>query len=198
MKSYQKIKFLLSASILCLLFVNTSAFAGTCDGLTGVAKGLCTAATLGVKCDNPEPSASQKSCERLEQEFIAATGQEAPWLVTCPCLSEPIDQYMADYKTNLMCSMNRKVLDIYTGERGEINGIGVLGYTVDLLNRRAIESDSDSTGVLKCATNDERIYNISEVEYNACISTIENFVATYIGTPVETISDDPNGVCGDL
>ena len=81
MKSYQKIKFLLSASILCLLFVNSStAIAGVCDESTGKEYGICIAATEGARCGSIEPSATSAACKRVTNKYIEASGaSSAPW-----------------------------------------------------------------------------------------------------------------------
>jgi hypothetical protein len=56
-----------------------------CDGLTGAAWGLCRGAiAAGCADDTGDPTA----CAHIEENYLAVTGEEAPWVVPpalCPC-----------------------------------------------------------------------------------------------------------------
>ena len=67
-----------AASLLCVPLAR----ADTCDGLTGQALGLCTAG-VAVGCE--EGTGNAQACSRLENAFRDATGEEPPWLASCPC-----------------------------------------------------------------------------------------------------------------
>jgi len=81
-----------------------------CDGLSGRALGLCTAATVGMRCDSQEPAASQSACDRVVGNFRELTGTEPPWIDQyCPCFlystisfgdvsSAICDVFVADYQ----------------------------------------------------------------------------------------------------
>jgi len=52
----------------------------SCDALTGQARGICIAATSGVKCNTRERNENSQACTRLEETFRQETGLEPPWL----------------------------------------------------------------------------------------------------------------------
>ena len=57
----------------------------TCDDYTGQARGICIAATKGVRCGQPDQAASPQACSELEAQFTEATGGEhPPWVSLCP------------------------------------------------------------------------------------------------------------------
>ena len=54
-----------------------------CAGLTGKAKGLCTAHAAGMRCGSEDSMASPEACDRVATIFEEETGSPPPSL--CPC-----------------------------------------------------------------------------------------------------------------
>ena len=81
MRKTKKVGILMVVALIVGIFSNpVVAQEDVCEGLTGKAKGLCTAATK-ANCEQIEPSASTQACERLANLYRDATGEEPPWLV---------------------------------------------------------------------------------------------------------------------
>ena len=55
-----------------------------CSDLTGRMKGLCTAYCEAMNCDEDNPKASDRACERVSDNYIIASDGEMP-----PCAGEP-------------------------------------------------------------------------------------------------------------
>ncbi len=56
-----------------------------CDGLSGVARGLCRA---GIAAGCADGTGNAMACMSIEENFVDATGELPPWLtpgVDCPC-----------------------------------------------------------------------------------------------------------------
>ncbi len=71
-------RLILVATVFTLLFAgNAWAQEGEndpCAGLTGKAKGLCTAYSLGMGCSSDSPSANAGACDKVATMFKEVTG----------------------------------------------------------------------------------------------------------------------------
>jgi len=159
-----------------------------CAGLTGAARGLCIAATHGANCQEAEPSATKKACDRLATKFRDVTrGQEPPWITNCPCpMDETINQLFAGYTDDLVCAMNPNEIAIHPE---------ILGST------RYFEASKQWLGSYFCQVYKDgslvgRIYIDDEAVVDDCIEDAKRIAATYVGTPVETVVN--GGVCWEL
>ncbi len=66
-----------------------------CEGLTGVARGLCRA---GIAAGCANGTGSPLACMRIEDNFVDATGDLPPWLTPsteCPCDYSAVPQTAA-------------------------------------------------------------------------------------------------------
>ncbi len=84
------LKFTMLISAIILMLLGTSAFAGNpadeaCTGLTGPAKGLCTAA-FNLGCGT-EAEINSNACASIEENYLKLTGEMPPWLAFCPCFT---------------------------------------------------------------------------------------------------------------
>jgi hypothetical protein len=88
--------------VICYLCISTgTAVAGNpdadprCEGLSGAAFGLCTAA-VSVGCDDPE--VTNPGCSSVADNFIKITGNPPPW-------TEPLCSNNGECAANELCQM---------------------------------------------------------------------------------------------
>jgi hypothetical protein len=158
-----------------------------CEGLRGAAYGMRIAPTA-IGCDDPDTA--PPGCTEIEENFTQITGEPPPWVSPiCPCfVSETIDEFFAGYENELAHKCNGT-------ECGREVGLCYLPQ----LRLRGVEVGTGvPSGPTRCITVKDdvevEINPITPAEAQVCSDEVKRIIATYIGTPVDTISNDPNGV----
>lgn len=100
------------STFICLFIISFNSFANghvdpRCEGLTGAAYGMCSAA-VSVGCDDPD--SQNGGCTTLVEKYTQITGEKAPWIEAKVCLQN------LDCAADEYCAISKTTLDLCTDE----------------------------------------------------------------------------------
>jgi hypothetical protein len=135
-----------------------------CDGLSGAAYGMCTAA-IAVGCD--DKTATNPGCDTIEEKFTQVTGETPPWtLPPCPCgTSERMITHLESEDGPIGCS----------DEAGRILGIETKAYVNAVFSIYPYQDGSKQT----CGYNNTSAYSMSDDEANSCLIEVRSTIDAY-------------------
>lgn len=152
------------SALLFVVMISTPAAASTpdgvtpsresvCDGLSGVAFGLCNSYCEAMDCHLAEPRASRRACDQVKSNFEKKTGQPLPCeAMPCPCLA------LQGFK-DLVDANNPVLFCIGDGE--------LYSATFFTESEQSIFIGEDNEGTPICSVQEETIL-LDNTEFEAC------------------------------